>query len=43
MAVFDILVRAFIWAVMLAMPFGLFAYLRKEIGATLYWVGIGDP
>jgi uncharacterized membrane protein YhfC len=41
MAVFDILVRAFCVALMLAMPFGLFLCLRKEIGATLRWIGIG--
>jgi uncharacterized membrane protein YhfC len=41
MAVFDILVRAFCGALTLAMPFSLFAYLRKEIGATWRWIGIG--
>jgi uncharacterized membrane protein YhfC len=41
MAVFDILVRAFSCAFMLAIPLGLFAYLRKEIRATWRWIGIG--
>jgi uncharacterized membrane protein YhfC len=41
MAVFDILIRAFCCALMLAIPLGLFAYLRKESGATWRWIGIG--
>jgi uncharacterized membrane protein YhfC len=41
MAVFDILVRASICALTLAMPFGLFAYLFEEIEATWRWIGIG--
>lgn len=41
MAVFDILIRAFCCTLMLAMPVVLFFYLRKEIGATWRWIGIG--
>jgi uncharacterized membrane protein YhfC len=41
MAVFDIPVRAFCGVLMLAMPLGFFLYLRKEVGATWRWIGIG--
>jgi uncharacterized membrane protein YhfC len=41
MAFFDVFVRVFCGVLMLVMPFGLFLYLQKEIGATWRWIGIG--
>jgi uncharacterized membrane protein YhfC len=41
MAVFDIPIHELCCTLMLAMPFCFLAYLRKEIGATWRWIGIG--